>query len=289
MEGEGEKEEGVRNDEVQGHGGCVTSGEGTSTAVDTAAAAEAETAAVAVEKAAHCGSEADGTRSFDRVIASNSSSVVDQSIRKEGGLTGTCMDSVEGRDEVVGDVEVTVRPEERSANKGSDEIVHTESQSGTACVQDKPTETSCKVDLKKQEDMAAALMLMKAVTEELKREEGLTACERDKLQDGDDSKERIVTNNVGPTKVGAHGKVTRKASTHALLKLAEAIGDATQHVEVKKNVELRPITMDDMKKAKDQVAASLSADSVMMNELRQWNALYGEGGNRKKQTLTYFL
>ncbi|CAI5494320.1 unnamed protein product [Closterium sp. Naga37s-1] len=52
---------------------------------------------------------------------------------------------------------------------------------------------------------------------------------------------------------------------------------------------LRPITMADMRAAKQQVAPSTAGDSSSMAELRQWNDLYGEGGSRKKEKLTYFL
>nr|KYP62049.1 hypothetical protein KK1_016569 [Cajanus cajan] len=37
------------------------------------------------------------------------------------------------------------------------------------------------------------------------------------------------------------------------------------------------------------VAASFASEGSVMNELKQWNDLYGEGGSRKKQQLTYFL
>ncbi|XP_023532897.1 uncharacterized protein LOC111794931 isoform X2 [Cucurbita pepo subsp. pepo] len=52
---------------------------------------------------------------------------------------------------------------------------------------------------------------------------------------------------------------------------------------------LRPLNMDDMRQAKNQVAASFASEGSVMNELKQWNELYGEGGSRKKQQLTYFL
>ncbi|CAI5523833.1 unnamed protein product [Closterium sp. Naga37s-1] len=52
---------------------------------------------------------------------------------------------------------------------------------------------------------------------------------------------------------------------------------------------LRPITMADMRAAKQQVAPSTAGDSSSMAELRQWNDLYGEGGSRKKEKLSYFL
>ena len=38
-----------------------------------------------------------------------------------------------------------------------------------------------------------------------------------------------------------------------------------------------------------QVAASFAAEGSVMNELKQWNDLYGDGGSRKRQQLTYFL
>lgn len=38
-----------------------------------------------------------------------------------------------------------------------------------------------------------------------------------------------------------------------------------------------------------QVSASFAAEGSVMNELKQWNDLYGEGGSRKKEQLTYFL
>ncbi|XP_040380234.1 peroxisomal biogenesis factor 6-like [Oryza brachyantha] len=54
-------------------------------------------------------------------------------------------------------------------------------------------------------------------------------------------------------------------------------------------IDLRPLTMEDLRQAKNQVAASFAAEGAVMNELKQWNDLYGEGGSRKKQQLTYFL
>ena len=38
-----------------------------------------------------------------------------------------------------------------------------------------------------------------------------------------------------------------------------------------------------------QVCASVSSESTNMNELLQWNDLYGEGGSRKKRSLSYFM
>ncbi|KAI3407270.1 AAA domain-containing protein [Psidium guajava] len=52
---------------------------------------------------------------------------------------------------------------------------------------------------------------------------------------------------------------------------------------------LRPLNMEDFRQAKNQVASSFAAEGSIMSELRQWNELYGDGGSRKKQQLTYFL
>ncbi|KAK8521245.1 hypothetical protein V6N13_077364 [Hibiscus sabdariffa] len=54
-------------------------------------------------------------------------------------------------------------------------------------------------------------------------------------------------------------------------------------------ITLRSLTMEDMRQAKNQVAASFASEGSVMAELKQWNDLYGEGGSRKKEQLTYFL
>ncbi|KAK4758646.1 hypothetical protein SAY87_019947 [Trapa incisa] len=53
--------------------------------------------------------------------------------------------------------------------------------------------------------------------------------------------------------------------------------------------DVRPLKMEDFKRAHDQICASVSTDSVNMNDLAQWNDLYGEGGSRKKACLSYFM
>ncbi|CAM8973302.1 unnamed protein product [Rhodiola kirilowii] len=55
------------------------------------------------------------------------------------------------------------------------------------------------------------------------------------------------------------------------------------------SIDVRPLNMADFKYAHEQVCASVSTDSSNMSELTQWNELYGEGGSRKKQTLSYFM
>ncbi|GAA0152143.1 hypothetical protein LIER_10696 [Lithospermum erythrorhizon] len=55
------------------------------------------------------------------------------------------------------------------------------------------------------------------------------------------------------------------------------------------SADVRSLNMEDFKYAHEQVCASVSSESTNMNELVQWNDLYGEGGSRKKQSLTYFM
>ncbi|KAG9444556.1 hypothetical protein H6P81_015896 [Aristolochia fimbriata] len=55
------------------------------------------------------------------------------------------------------------------------------------------------------------------------------------------------------------------------------------------SADVRPLNMDDLKYAHEQVCASVSSESANMNELLQWNELYGEGGSRKKKALSYFM
>ncbi|CAL8178958.1 unnamed protein product [Prunus armeniaca] len=53
--------------------------------------------------------------------------------------------------------------------------------------------------------------------------------------------------------------------------------------------DIRPLKMEDFKHAHEQVCASVSSESTNMSELLQWNDLYGEGGSRKKKSLSYFM
>ncbi|KAK9075367.1 hypothetical protein SSX86_003690 [Deinandra increscens subsp. villosa] len=59
--------------------------------------------------------------------------------------------------------------------------------------------------------------------------------------------------------------------------------------ETESVIKLRSLNMEDMRHAKNQVAASFAGEGCVMGELKQWNELYGEGGSRKKEQLSYFL
>ncbi|GER49794.1 P-loop containing nucleoside triphosphatehydrolases superfamily protein [Striga asiatica] len=70
---------------------------------------------------------------------------------------------------------------------------------------------------------------------------------------------------------------------------SEDASSANEETKEEKVISLRPLNMEDMRQAKDQVAASFASEGSIMAELKQWNELYGEGGTRKKQQLSYFL
>ncbi|CAI0469935.1 unnamed protein product [Linum tenue] len=53
--------------------------------------------------------------------------------------------------------------------------------------------------------------------------------------------------------------------------------------------DVRQLKMEDFRYAHEQVCASVSSESSNMSELLQWNDLYGEGGSRKKKSLSYFM
>ncbi|XP_042048874.1 peroxisomal biogenesis factor 6-like isoform X2 [Salvia splendens] len=62
-----------------------------------------------------------------------------------------------------------------------------------------------------------------------------------------------------------------------------------EETKEEKTISLRPLNMEDFKQARNQVAASFASGGSIMAELKQWNDLYGEGGSRKTEQLSYFL
>ncbi|KAL3498932.1 hypothetical protein ACH5RR_041664 [Cinchona calisaya] len=66
-------------------------------------------------------------------------------------------------------------------------------------------------------------------------------------------------------------------------------GTVTEEDKEERVITIRPLNMEDFKEAKNQVAASFASEGSVMAELKQWNDLYGEGGSRKTEQLSYFL
>ena len=60
---------------------------------------------------------------------------------------------------------------------------------------------------------------------------------------------------------------------------------------MQESTELRPIRMDDFEEALKDVVPTVSSESRVIEELKQWAAKFGEGGNRNahNNSLTYFI
>uniref|UniRef100_A0A7I4C6K4 AAA+ ATPase domain-containing protein n=1 Tax=Physcomitrium patens TaxID=3218 RepID=A0A7I4C6K4_PHYPA len=70
---------------------------------------------------------------------------------------------------------------------------------------------------------------------------------------------------------------------------AKAAGVEPPQVEAGVTPYIRPLSMADMRQAMEKVRSSVASDAGSMLELQQWNEQYGEGGTRKKTTLSYFM
>ncbi|KEH43749.1 elongation factor 1-alpha [Medicago truncatula] len=110
---------------------------------------------------------------------------------------------------------------------------------------------------------------------------------------GSDLKNLCTTAAYCALKELTHYEKERKRKRKRKLEEVEILEDASN--AAKDDIEdqvisLRPLNMEDMRQAKNKVAASFAAEGSMMNRLREWNDLYGEGGSRKKEEqLSYFL
>lgn len=60
---------------------------------------------------------------------------------------------------------------------------------------------------------------------------------------------------------------------------------------MQENAKLRPISMDDFEEALKDVVPTVSSESLVIEELKQWAGKFGEGGNRNahNNSLTYFI
>ncbi|XP_050384848.1 uncharacterized protein LOC126801516 isoform X2 [Argentina anserina] len=109
---------------------------------------------------------------------------------------------------------------------------------------------------------------------------------------GSDLKNLCVTAAYRPVRELIQQERLKDQEKKKKAEAAKSAEDASDSKEEKKEehvITLRSLIMEDMKQAKNQVAASFAAEGSVMSELKQWNDLYGEGGSRKKEQLTYFL
>lgn len=89
---------------------------------------------------------------------------------------------------------------------------------------------------------------------------------------------------------GSEDGVGDRKKRNLFLKPSSARGWEAETAESKKSsVKLRSITMQDLREAMKQVGSSVATEAMNMADLRQWNEMYGEGGNRQSTALSYFL
>ncbi|CAL4948651.1 unnamed protein product [Urochloa decumbens] len=104
-------------------------------------------------------------------------------------------------------------------------------------------------------------------------------------------KDKKAKEGKGKNMPGENPKIQGSGKEKAESSKAKEVKSGEQGAKgkTKETVALRPLTMEDLKQAKDEVSPSFSSEGVIMNEIRQWNELYGKGGSRKKQNPTYFI
>lgn len=137
-------------------------------------------------------------------------------------------------------------------------------------------------------EMILRTLLAKEKTENLDFKELATMTEG---YSGSDLKNLCVTAAYRPVRELIQQERLKDKEIKQKAEEGKSSEDASSSKEDKeeKVIALRPLNMEDMRQAKNQVAASFASEGSIMGELKQWNDLYGEGGTRKKQQLTYFL
>ena len=71
--------------------------------------------------------------------------------------------------------------------------------------------------------------------------------------------------------------------------MAQCVSSMLLNGDLQAKQELRAITAADFEAARQQVTPSTNPDSMVISELKQWNATYGESGNKAyRQHLSYF-
>ncbi|CAI0546421.1 unnamed protein product [Linum tenue] len=108
---------------------------------------------------------------------------------------------------------------------------------------------------------------------------------------GSDLKNLCVTAAYRPVRELIQKEKKKKATEEATTSSENGSESDAAKEEAKEDrvIILRALDMEDLRQAKNQVAASFASEGSVMSELKQWNELYGEGGSRKKQQLSYFL
>ncbi|KAH6770916.1 P-loop containing nucleoside triphosphate hydrolases superfamily protein [Perilla frutescens var. hirtella] len=109
---------------------------------------------------------------------------------------------------------------------------------------------------------------------------------------GSDLKNLCITAAYRPVRELIQQEREKKDKEKKQIDAGQSSEDASASEEESKEekvISLRHLNMEDFRQAKNQVAASFASEGSIMVELKQWNDLYGEGGSRKKEQLSYFL
>ncbi|KAL2544270.1 P-loop containing nucleoside triphosphate hydrolase superfamily protein [Forsythia ovata] len=107
---------------------------------------------------------------------------------------------------------------------------------------------------------------------------------------GSDLKNLSVTAAYRPVRELIQQERLKDQGKKRIAEEGQKSGDASAKENKEERViTIRPLNMEDFKEAKNQIAASFAVEGSIMAELKQWNDLYGEGGSRKKEQLSYFL
>nr|CAD1834051.1 unnamed protein product [Ananas comosus var. bracteatus] len=137
-------------------------------------------------------------------------------------------------------------------------------------------------------------LILKTLLSKEKVEEGLDFKELATMTEGysgSDLKNLCVTAAYRPVRELIQKERQKELERKQKADRGESATEAAESKEdnEEQKITLRPLNMEDLRQAKSQVAASFAAEGSVMGELKQWNDLYGEGGSRKKQQLSYFL
>ncbi|XP_026441171.1 uncharacterized protein LOC113340175 [Papaver somniferum] len=137
-------------------------------------------------------------------------------------------------------------------------------------------------------------MILKTLLSKEKVEEGLDFKELATMTEGytgSDLKNLCMTAAYRPVRELIQQEMKKDLEKKKKAEEGQSVEDTSDQTEgnEERTINLRPLNMEDMKQAKNQVAPSFASEGSIMGELSQWNESYGEGGSRKKQQLSYFL
>ncbi|XP_019444640.1 PREDICTED: uncharacterized protein LOC109348599 isoform X1 [Lupinus angustifolius] len=135
--------------------------------------------------------------------------------------------------------------------------------------------------------------ILRTLLEKDKVDEGLNFKELATMTEGysgSDLKNLCTTAAYRPVRELIQQEILKdQKKRQSTVEITQGSMDTKEEFKLERVINLRPLNMQDFKEVKKQVAASYAAEGAGMSELKQWNQLYGEGGSRKQEQLSYFL